>query len=92
MLDNLRRSLVTPALMVLLALGLSVLPGGPLLWLGFALLTLAFPIVTHLAEAVVITVGGLRIGGRFGWFLSDLQTILCQILLSLVFLPRIKPI
>src|SRR5207245_843583 len=39
-LDNLRRSLVPPALVVLLALGWTVLPGSPWLWTAVALAVL----------------------------------------------------
>lgn len=42
-LDNLRRSLLPVATMVLLALGWTVLPGGALPWTAFALLVWAFP-------------------------------------------------
>ncbi|WP_435007862.1 GH36-type glycosyl hydrolase domain-containing protein [Tundrisphaera lichenicola] len=42
--DNLRRSLVPPALMVLLVLGWTILPGSPWLWTGFALAVMFLPI------------------------------------------------
>ena len=41
--DNLRRSLVPPALIVMLALGWTVLPGSPWLWTTIALAILALP-------------------------------------------------
>ncbi len=43
--DNLRRSLVPPALVLLLVLGWTVLPGSPWLWTAFALAVPALPIV-----------------------------------------------
>ncbi len=42
-LDNLRRSLVPPALVALLGLGWTVLPGAPLFWTALAALVLGFP-------------------------------------------------
>ena len=42
-LDNLRRSLLPPALVALLVAGWTILPGSPLLWSTLALLVLAFP-------------------------------------------------
>ncbi len=42
-LDNLRRSLVSSSIMILLFLGFSILPGQSYVWVIFALLTLALP-------------------------------------------------
>ena len=44
LLDNLRRSLVPPALLVLLVLGWTVLPGSPWLWTAVALAVFALPL------------------------------------------------
>jgi cyclic beta-1,2-glucan synthetase len=46
--DNLRRSLVPPALLVLLVLGWSVLPGSPWLWTALAALVLAWPLLLQI--------------------------------------------
>ena len=87
MLDNLRRSLVNPALMILLVAGVSILPGSSLFYAGIVLLTLAFPLFIGLLG--VLFSGGLRIHrlkrhlpGFFG-----LKASLFQFLLSVVFLP-----
>jgi cyclic beta-1,2-glucan synthetase len=45
-LDNLRRSLVPPATLLLLVLGWTLLPGHPLAWTAVALAALAFPCVS----------------------------------------------
>jgi cyclic beta-1,2-glucan synthetase len=42
-LDNLRRSLLAPALVALLIAGWTVLPGSTMVWSGLALMVLAFP-------------------------------------------------
>jgi cyclic beta-1,2-glucan synthetase len=52
-LDNLRRSLMPPALVVLLVLGWTVLPGSPWLWSGVALLTLAMPLVILVVNSLL---------------------------------------
>lgn len=57
MFDNLRRSLVSPALMILIALGLSILPGNILLWAGYALFALLFPLISSTMNYVIS--GGL---------------------------------
>ena len=51
-LDNLRRSLIAPALLALLVAGWTVLPGSPGLWTALALLVLAFPAYTQVARSL----------------------------------------
>ncbi len=60
-LDNLRRSLVPPAVTLLLLAGWTLLPGAPLVWTIAALAGAAFP----LAGGVVATAAGPRPGQ--GW-------------------------
>ncbi|MEQ1832909.1 MAG: glucoamylase family protein [Candidatus Eisenbacteria bacterium] len=50
-LDNLRRSLLAPALLALLASAWTWLPGGPLMWTLAALAVLAFPLLPPLVHA-----------------------------------------
>ncbi len=50
-LDNVRRSLVSPAFFALLVLGLTWLPGSPLLWTLGALTLLVFPSLPGLIQA-----------------------------------------
>ncbi|MDY6877807.1 MAG: glucoamylase family protein [Chloroflexota bacterium] len=52
-LDNLRRSLLTPALLTLLLAGWLWLPGSPLVWTLGGLLTLAMPIFTGVATTLL---------------------------------------
>ena len=51
LLDNLRRSLVPPALVLLLVLGWTVLPGSPWVWTAVALATLALPLFQYVPRA-----------------------------------------
>jgi cyclic beta-1,2-glucan synthetase len=46
-LDNLRRSLIQPATLLLLLCGWSILPGHPGVWTVAALASLAFPLLSH---------------------------------------------
>ena len=48
MIDNLRRHLLQPALMMILLLAIPVLPGSPLRWFGVVLLTLFLPLLRQL--------------------------------------------
>ncbi|MGE3471611.1 MAG: glucoamylase family protein, partial [Vicinamibacterales bacterium] len=51
-LDNLRRSLLAPATLLLLVLGWTVMPGEPAMWTAVALASMAFPVVVRLVEAL----------------------------------------
>src|SRR5262249_29690074 len=52
-LDNMRRSLVPPALLLLLGLGWTVLPAAALLWTLLAVGVLAMPLALHLGGVVI---------------------------------------
>jgi cyclic beta-1,2-glucan synthetase len=85
-LDNLRRSLLPPALVVLLVLGWTVLPGSPWLWTGLGVFVLALPLELSLLTGVA----GLLRAGSWMLQLHDLRTSLGatagQCLLSIAFL------
>ena len=85
--DNLRRSLVMPALLVLIFLGVSVLPGNSTVWLGTALGVLVTPLLLNVLAQFMAT--GLipekikrHVQGFFG-----LRASLSQTILAIVFLP-----
>ncbi len=87
MADNLRRSLLAPSVMVLLALGLSVLPGPGGFWVGLALASMGVPLVLSLLTQIFS--GGLKadsikrhLPGFFG-----IKASIFQFLLAVVFLP-----
>ncbi len=83
-LDNLRRSLLAPALMVMLVAGWLVLPGHPVTWTLLAVLASAGNIFTDL-------VTGLARGRRRHAFAAPLQRLVDQTgrwLLLLIFLPH----
>ncbi len=87
MLDNLRRSLVAPALMLLVVLGYCVLPGNIYFWLGIFFAVQAFPFITALM--------GYLLSGRFGSYrvrrympvMHGLKSAFLQGLLNVIFLP-----
>ncbi len=51
--DNLRRSLVPPAQVLLLVLGWTILPGSPWFWTGVAIITLTLTIIQQFIGAVI---------------------------------------
>ena len=82
--DNMRRSLIAPSLIVLIFLGLSILPGNSLLWFGFVVLAISFPVFADMADVVLLKSSTET---RSYNILSGLKNISMQILLIAIFLP-----
>lgn len=87
-LDNLRRSLVAPALLLFLFSAWTVLPGSPAVWTLFASLVLAFPIYSHLTTCLLGA--GSPLFGASDWsgLWRDARTNTGQVALSVAFLPH----
>jgi cyclic beta-1,2-glucan synthetase len=84
--DNLRRSLLPPALILLLVVGWLVLPGSSWLWTGLVLFVLCWPLVLQLITGSIHFVHGvIRHGHLRGWLVNGWPTV-GQALLSMVFL------
>ncbi|HEX8201191.1 MAG TPA: glycosyl transferase family 36, partial [Isosphaeraceae bacterium] len=83
--DNLRRSLVPPALVVLLALGWTVLPGSPWLWTAAALAVPALPLIKQIFGTLVRTVRGRTLAGLRQWR-DSVPATATQALLATAFL------
>ncbi|HET8539049.1 MAG TPA: glucoamylase family protein, partial [Anaeromyxobacter sp.] len=85
-LDNLRRTLVAPATVLLLLLAWTALPGSPALWTAAVLAALAFPVYPLAFEAL----GGRRPHQPWRAFLGglaqDARTTLARVGLQLAFL------
>jgi cyclic beta-1,2-glucan synthetase len=83
--DNLRRSLVPPALLVLLALGWTVLPAGALFWSLLALALVLSPVFLQLGHSLLRLAGpGAR--AELANVRSTMPSTLAQAGLSAVFL------
>jgi cyclic beta-1,2-glucan synthetase len=86
-IDNMRRSLVMPFLMLIVVLGFSVLPGSALFWLGVSLLTLAFPLI---ASGIDYIVKGSFMVGKIKHHIpviSGMKATFLQIVLMFLFIP-----
>jgi cyclic beta-1,2-glucan synthetase len=85
-LDNLRRSLLPPALLLLLVLGWTALPGHPATWTAIGLAALAFPWLSRTLEMLT----GPRRGQSWHVFLrtasEDLKTAAARFGLQLAFI------
>jgi cyclic beta-1,2-glucan synthetase len=85
-LDNLRRSLLAPGIILLLIAGWTILPGGPLWWTVFALFTLAFPVYAHVTTGLLIHPRGIPWTSHFWSVWGDMRTNTAQLALEIVFL------
>jgi cyclic beta-1,2-glucan synthetase len=88
--DNLRRTLVPPALVVLLVLGWTIWSGGAWVWTGAALVTLAWPLFLQLASLPIRSFRSFRdgMGLRRTVIIGALPNTAGQVLLSIAFLPH----
>jgi cyclic beta-1,2-glucan synthetase len=85
-LDNLRRSLLAPSIILLLISGWTILPGGALWWTLFALVTLAFPVYAHVTTGLLIHPRGIPWTSHFWSVWGDMRTNTAQLALEVVFL------
>ncbi|HEX7706028.1 MAG TPA: glucoamylase family protein, partial [Thermoanaerobaculia bacterium] len=84
-LDNLRRSLVSPALLIFFAAAWTVLPGSSLLWTLGGLTLVAFPLLTSFFQSIPRREEPSRVHLRA--VIEDVATSFAQALLTLVLLP-----
>lgn len=86
-LDNLRRSLVAPALLAYLAAAWTVLPGSPFAWTFGGLLVVAFPLLASVFQSFERRPAHAPARIHLRGLLEDLSTACAQALLTVVFLP-----
>ena len=85
--DNLRRSLIPPSLMVLVALGMSALPGNVFFWLCYFFAALGLPFAIAVIEyALSQRIASDRIKRHIP-VVTGLKAAFLQLLLTLIFLP-----
>jgi cyclic beta-1,2-glucan synthetase len=85
-LDNLRRSLVAPTMLLWLAAAWTVLPGSPAVWTLLLLGILAFPVYAHVTNALLIHPRGIPWTSHFWSVWGDTRTKTAQLVLSLTLL------
>src|SRR5581483_1570365 len=84
--DNLRRSLLPPALLALLVGGWAFLPGPPLAWTALALSATALPISAHLTTMLARAGDGSTWTSYLRGFWFDARVNTLRVLLTLVLL------
>ncbi len=87
-LDNLRRSLVAPALLLWLVASCVLFPGSAFGWSLFVFLVIAFPVYLHVSTGLLMHPRGIPWTSHFWSVLGDFRTNTAQIALSFVFLPH----
>jgi cyclic beta-1,2-glucan synthetase len=87
--DNLRRSLVAPALFAWLAAAWFLLPGSPFVWSALAVVAIAFPILFHLAEGLSIHPRGVPWSSHFWSVWGDVMDNCAQFALRVAFIPHL---
>ncbi|MCM2315565.1 MAG: carbohydrate-binding protein, partial [Thermoanaerobaculia bacterium] len=85
--DNLRRSLLAPALLAYFVAAWTVLPKSPLIWTAGGLALLAFPFVSSLLHWLNPRPAHAPARVHMRAILEDVSTSFAQALLTLVFLP-----
>jgi cellobiose phosphorylase len=86
--DNLRRSLLYPALLFLFLAGPALLPVSPLMWTGLVLLTTASPLLTGLLDSILSD--NLQFGrrNRNAGLITGVKAACYQSVLLFLFLPH----
>jgi len=87
-LDNIRRSLVSPLLMLIIVLGFGILPGNCFFWLGISVLAQAFPLVTGVIDHILSKKFRTRSQKRHIPVITGLKATLLRVLLLFIFLPH----
>jgi cyclic beta-1,2-glucan synthetase len=82
-LDNLLRSTLVPALLLIFILGVIIFPDLAWFWVVIVLLSLGIPVFTGIARGAMQTLGGEKIGASF----HDFKLKLMRWLLAISFLP-----
>jgi cyclic beta-1,2-glucan synthetase len=84
-LDNLRRSLLAPSIILLLVAAWTILPGNALWWTLFVLLTLAFPAYAHMTSGLLIHPRGIPWTSHIWSVWGDARTYTVQVGLAISF-------
>ncbi len=85
--DNLRRSLLSPSLMLIFFLGLGILPGSDFAWTAFVLLVAASPLTMGLLNSFLSGSTSLIQGRSNSTAVTGIKAALYQTLFIIMFLP-----
>nr|WP_242949692.1 hypothetical protein [Clostridium pasteurianum] len=83
MIDNLRRSILAPSIIILLLFSLTIVPDGVDKWMSLIFISLICPWLFDVSEIVVSPMRGISISGK----MSSNKNVIEQIFLIFTFLP-----
>ncbi len=86
--DNLRRSLVAPWMLLMFVAAWTILPGSPVWWTLLGLLILAFPIYSHIGNALILHPRGVAWTSHLVNVGNDALSNTYQVGLTIAFLPH----
>ena len=86
-LDNLRRSLLYPSLLLLLFLGMGLLPGDDLVWIGFSIFVTISPLTTGLLNSLLAGTLRFKPGKSNSTVITGIRAACYQSLLLFMFMP-----
>lgn len=86
-IDNMRRSLVAPSILLLIISGFSILPGSSFFWLGLSLFFIFFPIITSIIDYIASLKMIKNRVKRHIPVISGIKASLYQMILQFTFLP-----
>lgn len=81
-IDNLRRSLISPSIMVLIIISLTIVPDGFEKWLSLAFIALIFPWLFDVSEVVASPMRGISVTGK----MNSNKNLILQVFLIFSFL------
>jgi len=85
--DNLRRSLLSPSLILLLLLLIGVLPGNMYIWFGFFIFTISLPFFITSLEYYLVKRSGITRIKRHIPVIAGLKASFFQLIVNFLFLP-----
>ncbi|MFD3155786.1 GH36-type glycosyl hydrolase domain-containing protein [Haloimpatiens sp. FM7330] len=83
LLDNLRRSLLAPSVIILITLSFNVLPDGTDKWVAAAILAFLCPILFDITEFVISPIKGISLSGK----ISGIKMVFSQVFFIFCFIP-----
>ena len=86
-LDNLRRSLLYPSLLLLFFMGMGILPGNELVWIGFVLFVTISPLTTGLLNSLLAGSIRFKPGKTNSTVITGIKAACYQSLLIFMFMP-----
>lgn len=87
-LDNMRRSLIYPSLLILIIAGITLLPGNELVWVGLTILVTSAPLITGFFNMILTGNIGFFSSKMNSTVITGIKAAICQSLLLFIMIPH----